>query len=54
MWPGPSREKAIMPGPDASVTNTCMPAIIRRSIPRMGLRRTATCGCFHKRMWCSK
>ena len=43
-----------MPGPDASVTNTCIPAIIRRSAPATGRSRIATCGCFHNRMWCSK
>ena len=54
MWPAPSRLKAIMPGPLASVTNTCMPAIIRFRAPETAFSPILTLGCFQSRMWCSK
>ena len=54
MCPAPSRLKAIMPGPVASVTKICMPAIIRFSAPFIAFSPICTVGCFHSRMWCSK
>ncbi len=46
MCPAPSRLKAIMPAPEASVTKICIPAIMRFSAPFMALRPIVTCGCF--------
>jgi len=51
---GPSRLNAMMPAPDASVTKTCMPAIMRFSAPFSDFSPIGTVEFFHSRMWCSK
>ncbi len=43
-----------MPCPDASVTNICMPAIMRFSAPFSDFKPMVTVEFFHSRMWCSK
>ena len=48
--PAPSRLKAIIPLPVASVTKICIPAIMRFRAPFIGLRPIVTCGCFQSRM----
>lgn len=47
MCPAPSRLNATCPGPLASVTKICIPAIIRFNAPAIGRTAIFTDGCFH-------